>query len=456
MKKILPMLLITWFSLQVQAQDVTRPDNSPPILADYPSTLAVESAADINVSVPIPVEYLPGVTEDFWSFPVAWSFFDTISWNPRNSFGFSLGANEGYISNVYPNSIERQSSTLTALSARVFTNVGRAKSRLHLNYEAGYKAYHQEDSMSGVNHHGSMNYVYRPSSKTEFQLWDTFSHSLNDPLDTNTAFLSDFNLLPNTGYEVYFIPQRTTQNSVQARFSINLTSSTRVNINGLYNSYWYERSFNDVHTAQGGIGLNQRVTDWLSLSTSYSIYLNDVSEDLRDHQVHRVEIGGLQFNLSQNIELLASGGIEIADMGTGSEYKIKEMAQVNISRKTPTNTLYASYQRTMSSVLGYRRILPSDIVSIGLGQRITDKTNFQLNGAYRRSRDFNDSGLLQSYSGGAQFEYALTSTLFASVNYSYQYQNNSIRTLADIPHFDRSMAFVGLQYAWPPLQLGGK
>ena len=454
MKKFLPILLITWFSLQVQAQDATRPDNSPPVLADYPSTLAGEGEADIDVSIPIPVKYLPGVTEPVWSAPAAWSFVDTISWNPTNSFGFSLGANEGYISNVY--SIEKQSSTLTTLSGRVFTNLSQTKSRLHLDYEAGYKAYQQEDSMSGINHHGSMNYVYRLSDKKELQLWDNFSYSLNDPLDSNISSLSDFNLLPSASYEVYFMPQRTTRNSAQARLSINLTDSTMVNLTGAYNSYWYERRFSDTHTAQGGIGLDQRITDWLSLSTSYSIYLNDVSESLRDHQVHRVEVGRFQFNLSQNTELFAAGGIEIVDTGIGNKFTVKEMARVGMSRKTLTNMLSVNYQRSMSSVVGYRRVLPSDTVSIGFGQRITDKTNLQLNGVYRRSRDLHDSGLLQSYSGGAQFEYALTSTLFASANYSYQYQKNSIRTLADIPHFDRSMIFVGLQYAWPPLQLGGK
>ena len=455
MKKVLSMLLlIVWFSLQVQAQDATRPDNSPPILADYPSTSAGESKADIDVSIPIPMEYLPSVTENVWSTPVVWSFVDMISWNPINNFGFSLGANGGYISNVYPNSIEKQSSTLTALSARVFTNFGQTKSRLHLDYEAGYKVYQQEDSMNGVSHHGSINYTYRPSHKTEFQLWDTFSSSLNDPLDTNNFSLSDFNLLPSVAYDVYFMPQRTILNSAQARFSINITNSTSVNITGSYDSRWYEQHFDDAHAAKSGIGLNQRITNWLSLSASYSVYLNDVSENLRGQQIHHVEIGRFHFNLSPNVEVFASGGIEIADIDDG--YRVQEMAQVGISRNTPTNTLHASYQRTMSSIFGYHLILPSDIVTIGLGQRITDRTSFQLNGSYRRSHDFNDSGLLRSYSGGAQFEYALTSTLFTSVNYTYQYQNNSIRMLADLPHFDRSMVFVGLQYAWPPLQLKGK
>ena len=455
MKNFLSMLLlIVWFSLQVQAQDAARPDNSPPILGDYPSTPAGEGKADIDVSIPIPVEYLPGVTENVWSTPVAWSFVDTISWNPINNFGFSLGANGGYISNVYPNSIEKQSSTLSALSARVFTNLGQTKSRLHLDYEAGYRIYQQENSMNGVSHHGSINYAYRPNRKMEFQLWDTFSSSLNDPLDTNTFSLSDFNLLPSAAYDVYFMPQRTTQNSAQARFSINLTSSTLVNITGSYDSYWYEQLFDDAHTAKGGIGLNQRITDWLSLSTSYSFYLNDVSENLREQQIHHVEIGKFQFNLSQNVEVFASGGIEITEID--NRYRVQEMAQVGISRNTPTNTLHASYQRAMLSIFGYHRILPSDTVTIGLGQRITDRTSFQLNGSYRRSQDFNDSGLLRSYSGGAQFEYALTSTLFASVNYTYQYQNNSIQIFADLPHFNRSMVFVGLQYAWPPLQLKGK
>jgi len=78
-------------------------------------------------------------------------------------------------------------------------------------------------------------------------------------------------------------------------------------------------------------------------------------------------------------------------------------------------------------------------------------------GAYRRSHDYDADGLLRNYYGSASFEYSLTRNLFASANYAYQYQNNSINIpafVSSIPRYDRSMIFAGLQYAWPALREG--
>ena len=107
----------------------------------------------------------------------------------------------------------------------------------------------------------------------------------------------------------------------------------------------------------------------------------------------------------------------------------------------------------MTSALGFNRILPSDLVTLGLGQRFTPRTSFRLTGSYMRSSDFYYSGLLRGYWAQAQLEYALRSDLFASINYGYQYQKNSIWELADIPHFDRSIVSVSLQYVWPSIRL---
>jgi hypothetical protein len=129
------------------------------------------------------------------------------------------------------------------------------------------------------------------------------------------------------------------------------------------------------------------------------------------------------------------------------------MFRGGISRSSEKNIIYANYQRTMTSALGYSRVLRSDEVTLGYGQRFTPRTNFQLSGSYMHSTDYDYSGFLRGYWGRAQLEYALLSGLFASINCTYQHQKNSIGTLSDIPYFDRSIIFISLRYVWPSMRL---
>jgi hypothetical protein len=430
MKKILLIVLAALtFILPVYAQDTEQGDDSLPVSGDAKS-----------------------VQEDQDS-RAARSFSNAVAWSERNRFGFSLGVNEGYISSVFPNVVDKHSSTLTALSGNIFANFGRRKSRLHFDYGAGYRFYQQQSTMNGIDHYGTISYTYQTSRKSRFQLSDIVSSSLNDPFSsTSPSLATTIDWTPSPSYSVLFLPQRVTQNQAEARFSADLTRSTHISVFGSYTSYWYDKQlFGDINAAQVGAGLDQRITNWLFLTSTYSTYLNTVDERLRDYQIHRLEVGRFRFMLSRNVELFASGGLELAD--TRDQFRTEGMFRAGISRTTETNLIYANYQRTMISALGYRRVLPSDVVSVGLGQRLTDRTNFRLSGSYMRSSDFDAAGLLRGYSGQAQFEYALLSSLFASINYNYQYQKNSITLLQDIPRFDRSMVFVRLQYAWPSIRL---
>jgi hypothetical protein len=455
-KHLFAFLVLMGFSLQIYAQDTSRPDTTPPILPTYGSSIAEEGDATVIDSIPIPVEYTPSVVDNDWTSPVLWSFADSVVWSPTNKFGFTVGANEGYVTNVYSESAGKRSTSLTSLSASAFANLGRGESVLHLGYDAGYRFYQREDSLNGIDHSGNFFYSRPLNRRARLQLTDSLHSSVNDPLsDIDFSFqaIPGVNWGYNSYYDALFSAQRITRNNARANIDINLTNSTQFNVFGQYDNYWYEKQFaNNIYAVSVGAGLSQRITNWLSLSTAYSVSLNDVAEEFRSIKIHRVEVGNLHFHLSPTIEVSVGGGLEIADIN--DEYKFQEMITASISRMKDTNQLFASYQRSMTSVLGFYRVLPSDTISVGLGQRISQKTNVRLVGSYMRSSDFDDSGLLRSYSASASFEYALTSNLFASANYTYQYQNNSIGVLNYIPHFDRSMVFAGIQYVWPSLKFG--
>jgi len=381
------------------------------------------------------------------------SFANAVAWNERHHWGFSLSASEGRISDVFPNSVDRHPSMLTGFSGGIFANYGRHKSRLHMEANAGYRMYHRADGMDGGDYSGDITYSYRANRKLRFELSDLVSSSLNDPFSSfNTSLRTTVDWTPSPSYAVVFMPQRFTENVARAQMDVDLTRSTHFYGFGAYETYLYDqRDYADSNAVQVGAGIDQRITNWLFISSGYSGYLNQVDERLRDTQIHRLEIGRFRFSLSRDSEVFFSGGIEIANDSRG--YHTEGMFRAGISRSSEKNLIYANYQRTMTSALGYSRVLRSDNVTVGIGQRFTPRTNLRLSGSYLRGSDFEFSGLLTGYNAQIQLEYALLSNLFVSGNYSYQYQKNTIVTFADLPHFDRSVAFVRLQFVWPSIRL---
>ncbi|HSW39096.1 MAG TPA: hypothetical protein VLL97_06355, partial [Acidobacteriota bacterium] len=327
------------------------------------------------------------------------------------------------------------------------------RSRLHLNYRAGYRVYHQKRDLDGTDHNANITYTYQTSRNSRLQLSNYLNSSLNDPYSSFGPDLgTSIDWTASPSYSVLFFPRRVTQNRAGGRFDYNVTEKTHVNFFAYYLNHWYsEQRFRDVEAVEVGAGLNQVVTSWMRISSSYSTYLYSSNDRFRENQIHRIEAGRFRFMVSRDVEVFASGGIEI--LNRRDQWHTYPMVRIGISRFSINNVIYANYQRTMTSALGYDRVLWTDSVTVGLGQRISDRSNLRLSTSYTRSSDFDLRGLLRGLYGQAQFEYALLSNLFASVNYSHQYQENTITVLTDVPHYDRSMIFAGLRFSWPAMRL---
>lgn len=384
------------------------------------------------------------------------SFADLVAWNARIPIGLSLQASQGFISSVNPNPERDSSSSLSSFAGTLFANFGRKKSQLHIDIGAGYRIYRRERSMNGSEFSGNSTYSYSATKKLRFQLSDFFSSSLSDPFSNFAPTLrSSIDWTSNPSFDVFFLPRRLTRNQTRAQVDYDLTKSTHLNVFGSYDMYRYgNREFADTNAVQAGAGFDQRITDWLTLATTYATYLNNVNESLRNYQIHRLEIGRLRFGITRNMEVFASGGLEAVD--TTNEWRVQGMFRGGISRSSERNVLYANYQRTMISALGLTRLMRSDVVTLGFGQRFSRRINSRLTGSYMRGRTFSDAGALRGYFLRAQFEYAFLSNLFASANYGYQNQRNTIMALANIPYFDRHVAFLTLQFAWPSTRLSTK
>ena len=472
MKKI---LLFTLAALLFSVGSHAQTTYDVPVITDLPDTTPPEPSVvypmeviqtniiqeEIYEPLPLEVVYSPDVFGEMSRGLFRGSFAQNAAWNFRNNFGFSMGAMEGwyFIKNgsvsPFSDSTDKQSSSTTSLHASVFTNYAADKSAIHLEYGANYSFYpEQVKSTEFINHSVNAAYTYKLGNSARFNLRDTFSSYANDPLgDIFSANLSMGRLIAGSSYyDIIFTQRRYTRNSASASLTADVTGKgTNANIFGSYDNYWYSKDsdvdiIEDYYSALVGGGVSQRITDWLSLGSSYSVQLND---DLDDSKIHRVEVGNFQFNISPNVEVYAGGGVEFISNRNDKGYQTGISARAGINYSTSINSLYANYTRAMRSVSGSRLLLPSDTVTIGLGQPLGSRTNIRVMGYYQRSTQFNDTGALTAWQGMTSMEFLIGAGFVATANYSYRYQKNSINLLSSVPYAERQTVSVGLQYVWP-------
>jgi hypothetical protein len=389
------------------------------------------------------------------------SFSQGVSYNSRNKFGFTLGAHAGYISNIYLYSYAKQDSGMVVFDPSVFANFGRRKHRLHLDYMFGYRLYFKDQSYNAGDHLANITYTYRANRKVTFQLFDHFSSTMNDWIPGYAPILTtDTSPIPPV-YQVLYDRQRYTLNSAGARVDYQPWKKTRFGVFGSWDWYDYPDSY--LSTVNGilvGGEFDQGITKWLFFSSRYTTYLNDVPGQLRDYQIHRLEVGGFRFKLSRNVSLLASGGIEFANaygyysttdpaVSTNKDWTTGATYRVELTRSTRSNVLFASYNHMFTSSVGYPRLFQSDMFLAGFGQRLSVRWMFQASASYIRSNDLYYSGALQGWQARAALEYMIRRDLIMVAQYLYQNQENNINDISGIPYINRYAATIGIRYLYP-------
>jgi hypothetical protein len=380
------------------------------------------------------------------------TFVDDVFQNVRNRWGFSLSAYEAYSNDISRSSGPRESDSITAFIPRTFFNFGKHKSQFHIDVGAGYRRYNKHEDLSSWDYYGGAQYSYSLSKKSSLQVADQFTSSYNDSWSFVSIY-SPINYNPNFSNEVLFNRQRITRNSLTGTFGYRMSKRSRLGVFGSYNLYKYaERTLGNANAFQAGANFDFRITDWLYLTNSYSVYLNRVDERFRDARIHNLQIGGFDFHLSRSWRLWAGGGISVSDYE--GENRLGESVSAGIGY-TSINTLFnVTYQRGFTSAIGLSELLFSDVVSASYGYRLTRWMSANLQSYYYRSSELDRHGLLETFSGGGGLQFALRRNLVASISSYYQNQRTHDFSVQGLG-LNRFSAYVGLQYMWPSLKRGG-
>jgi opacity protein-like surface antigen len=216
---------------------------------------------------------------------------------------------------------------------------------------------------------------------------------------------------------------------------------------GGFRLYRYtENTLSDSDSLEFGGNFNFRVTKWLYLANSASVYVN-VSGDHPEQQVYNVQIGGLDFHLSDSWRIWAGAGISIAD--TEGQIRTTENISGGIGYTAQNMMLSVTYQRGFTSLIGLSELMHTDVVTASLGYRLTRWMSARLESYYYRSTEDATRGVLITLSGGGGLQFALLRSLMLTVNAYYQNQRTRDNFSIEGLGLNRFTGSAGLQYVWP-------
>ena len=398
-----------------------------------------EPSDGMPIPVPIAVQEETGSLGDM-------TFIDDVFQSPRNRWGFSLSAYEAYTTDVFVGDEPRESSGITAFMPRVFLNLGKRKSRLHLDLGVGFRLYNNHGELNSGDYYAGAQYSYQLSKKTSFQLGDQFTSTYNDAW----SFLSLYSPLhydPASSNEVLLNMQRINRNSAVARLSHEINRKARFSVFGSHQWYDYSQStLSNSDSVEAGGNFYYRMAKWLYFSSSISTYWNFASEDLSDTRIYRLQIGGLEFELGNSWRVWASGGIGFSDY-EGYNRAFEDI-NAGIGHTSENASFSLRYQRGFTTAIGISELLTSDIFTANYGYRVTRWMNAHLRAYYYRSSQLDRDSLLETFSGGGGLEFALRRNLSLTMNASYQNQQESDFSVQGLD-LNRFGGYIGLQYVWP-------
>jgi hypothetical protein len=401
-----------------------------------------EDANQSEVLNPIPV---PTQLEDETRSLGGQTLIDDVFRNSMNPWGFSLSVYGAYTSETSSDNEQDIASGIAAFRFRVFSNFGKRKSKLHLDAGTGYRRYFQYQDLDSWDYNGNAHYSYEFSRKTRFSLSDQFNSSYNDAW----SFLSMGSSIPyspNLSNEVLFNLQRINRNSLHGEISHQLSRKAQLGIFGQHSWYDYsEDTLANANTIEVGGRFGYRFTDWLSLSSHYSIYFYLSETDNTDVQVHRLQVGQFDFGLTKSWRIWFGGGLDYSY--SNGQNRFHENINAGIDYTSQRALFTVTYQRGFSSAIGIGELLSSDVVAANYGYRMTSWMRSNIEAYYYRNLG-QGGGILKTFSGGGGLEFALMKNISLTMNAFYQNQQPQDFSVEGL-ELNRFSGYVGIQYVWP-------
>jgi len=448
----IPSLCLLWMTATGLAQEATTPDKQGEE-TDIQSADQDDSAGQEPIPVPIQGSEETKGSEAIVSRGLQ-TFNDDIFHNVNNRFGFSLNINEAYSTNVPTTGQTQQSSSFQSYLPRVFLNLGKKKSKLHVDVGAGYRQYNEAATFSSWDYFGNAQYSYEFSKNFTFDVSNQFTSSYAD----SYSFISQYSPLQYNLYtsnELLFNDERINRDSLYAELSYLIGKRIRLGVFSHYELFGYsQNTLQSSNALEVGGTFSFKVTKWLSFNSSISSYLESPNGSDSNARINHVQLGGFSFSLSKGWKVSAGGGIDVAQYQDSTQ--LGENINSGISYLSRNILFTGTYQRQFTSAIGIPGLFMSDIFGVALGHRMTRRISARVDAYYYRSSQQSTGGMLKTFSGGGGLSFALLRALVANLTAAYQNQQAQNFSVPGLGlNFNCFVVSAGLQYMWPSLKFTG-
>jgi hypothetical protein len=375
------------------------------------------------------------------------SLRDSVTQNPRNTLGFSLGLYGLYDSaGTFETSKSGPRKLEGMILPMVFANFGKRKTMLHLDYSMERRIFTSSD-FDTTFHTGNVGFSYMPTRSLTINLFDEVRSAPSNLLSISGGFSPG---LPGgnpvgPGISAYSF-ERLLMNNATGRVYYDLSRNNTVNFYGNFQIFRYESDrSSDMNPYNVGAGFTRAVSRKLNASIEFLAGNYDTLSRSRRERIKRLS-GGITYQLSRNWSLFGKAGaerVEIQDFRYTPTF-----FEGGIGRATSKSVFAISYRRGAQYQLGTTLLTATHTASLSLDQRMSKRSSLLFTSHYYQSKPYSAGKLQTTFISGLGLKFLLIRYLIASANGSYIYQNSAFMP-APLQTLNRYIVHAGIEIVFP-------
>jgi hypothetical protein len=364
-------------------------------------------------------------------------------------FGFTLGVQGFYDSNIFGGGSDKVGARGAGFSPSVFANFSSRKYVFHVDGSYTYRNYLHHSELNANVEGGALEFLYQPTRRLHFSVHGSARGGTNDFLSYAGAGLGmQGTNLTGAPLQTFFNPMHMFTGSAMSDVSFESSRNNTLSASAQYTDSRYSQQ----QTANTNQIVGQ-ARDSYKVSTKWSL----------DFQAQGQWIGSDTGITSGRTESLSGGLSYQAPRGWGFSCMVGDQrvhsgfgvsdgttAQLSATRSSERNRFSVHYSRSAGYQLGLSGLNKTDSFDAGFDRSFSRRVSFHLASRYYRTLGVSLYGGVDTAVGSAGWEIALSPSLVASLSANYMNQNQKTATVAALSlNADRYMVVVGVVYSFP-------
>jgi hypothetical protein len=375
------------------------------------------------------------------------SLQDSVTQDPRNGAGFSLGLYGLYDSApVDKDGTPQKRGPEGMILPMVFANLGKKTATLHADYSMERRIFRNTDADTTF-YTGNLGFTLMPSRDLIIDLFDEVRSAPSNLLSLSGGFVPG---LPGgsplgPGTSAYSF-DRLTMNNLTGRIGYQFTDNNAFSIYGNSQIFRYDKATSEnMNPYDIGANLAHSFSRDVDAAVDFLAGNYDTLSGSRKERIKRLS-GTLNYRMTRHWSVRGSGGVEWVSI-QGSKYT-PTYVEGGLGRVSRRSVLSFSYRRGAQYQLGTSILTATHTASASLDQRMSKKSSLYISGNYYRSKNFAQGPQQTTFITGLGLKYLLIPNIIVSANGNYLYQNKALLS-GSSGVLNRYVIFAGLEFIVP-------